>query len=399
MFPATRNHIVYEWLARGAGVLVFAALAFVGVTTFGEPPVLHGKSGRRRGRDARAVDQRPRPDKTPGDFFKWRNDSRRLPTPMKERPGRAAPRPGALPYPYAKVRRRGALRLHRLPTAGELRLIARAEEHGGGWPSVVQKRMVGIFFVALDRPAEHLGQSYYRTVADRYVLKSDLEVVTPPSMRGERLGEDLRLPVAFVFGEDRPALCPKEHEEEARYSPCGLFKKHDRFEVAYTVERGEGELVAAPSGRLVERDAVRGAGRIARPAGIPKGARWLHVNLAQQTLVAYEGDAPVFVTLVSSGREGHYTPIGLYRITRKDASVTMQGADPEEGWYEVAEVPWTMWYRKNYAVHGAYWHDDFGTPRSHGCTNLSPADARWLFRWIGSVKERAWVYFSADVET
>jgi hypothetical protein len=391
MSPPDRNRTPIAWLARSAGILVCAAFVLAGVTTFGEPPVHTG--ARPRGPDARPVDQRARPDKARGDLFRWRVDSRRPPTPIEE--GSTQVQPSALPFSYAKVRRKGALRLRRLPTPGERRLIARAVERGSGWPAVVQKRLVGIFFVALDRPEEHLGETYYRTVAGRYVLARDLERVSPPVMRGERLDEAGELPVAFVFGEDRPALC----EEEGRLVRCGLVKKHTRFEVADAVKHGERELVVAPSGRLVERDAVRVAARIARPAGVSKDARWLHVNLAQQTLVAYEGDEPVFVTLVSTGREGHYTPTGLYRIIEKDVSVTMRGADPDEGWYEVAEVPWTMWYRKYYAVHGAYWHDDFGTPRSHGCTNLSPGDARWLYRWTASTKSGkngSWVYFSAE---
>ena len=59
----------------------------------------------------------------------------------------------------------------------------------------------------------------------------------------------------------------------------------------------------------------------------------------------------------------------------------MDGWDPNDGEYDIAEVPWVMYYFKNYALHGAYWHNDFGTTRSHGCTNISPADAKWLFYW------------------
>jgi lipoprotein-anchoring transpeptidase ErfK/SrfK len=133
----------------------------------------------------------------------------------------------------------------------------------------------------------------------------------------------------------------------------------------------------------VPRERVRVARGIARPDGIPARAKWIHVDLSEQTLVAYEGDRPVFATLVSTGREdtGHATPTGLFWVGEKHVTVTMSGEDPVDGYYEVAEVPWTQFYDGSYALHGAYWHDTFGKTRSHGCTNISPSDARWLFHW------------------
>jgi hypothetical protein len=68
----------------------------------------------------------------------------------------------------------------------------------------------------------------------------------------------------------------------------------------------------------------------------------------------------------------------------------MRGEDPVDGPYEVEEVPWTMYYSGGYALHGAYWHDQFGRVRSHGCTNLAPADARWLLRWTDPPLPAGW---------
>jgi lipoprotein-anchoring transpeptidase ErfK/SrfK len=127
--------------------------------------------------------------------------------------------------------------------------------------------------------------------------------------------------------------------------------------------------------------------------------------LSEQTLVAYEAGRPVYATLVSSGKEGYETPRGLFRIRHKYLSVTMNGDDPIDGYYEVEEVPWTMYYWKSYAVHGAYWHNDFGKTRSHGCTNVPPVDARWLYYWTKprvpenwhAVRRQrgTWVYFTS----
>jgi hypothetical protein len=83
----------------------------------------------------------------------------------------------------------------------------------------------------------------------------------------------------------------------------------------------------------------------------------------------------------------------------------MRGEDPVEGPYEVGDVPWTMFYQNSYALHGAYWHNTFGRVRSHGCTNLSPIDARWLFHFTDDevpagwharrqLKHGTWVWFT-----
>lgn len=118
-----------------------------------------------------------------------------------------------------------------------------------------------------------------------------------------------------------------------------------------------------------------------RPASVGEGKKWIHVDLDEQVLVAYEGDTPVFATLVATGKEGYDTPTGLFRIRHKHITTTMRGDHPIDGVYDVAEVPWTMYYDRSYALHGAYWHDAFGAVRSHGCTNISPNDARFLFGW------------------
>jgi lipoprotein-anchoring transpeptidase ErfK/SrfK len=135
------------------------------------------------------------------------------------------------------------------------------------------------------------------------------------------------------------------------------------------------------SARLIERSHVRIVEKTEKPARIPNGDKWVHIDLDRQTQVAYEGERSVYATLVTTGKETHRTPTGLYRTQRKYISVTMRGKDPVEGIYHVEEVPWTMFYHGGYAVHGAYWHNDFGKTRSHGCTNLSAADTRWLYHW------------------
>ena len=117
-----------------------------------------------------------------------------------------------------------------------------------------------------------------------------------------------------------------------------------------------------------------------RPAGVGETERWIDVNLSTQTLVAYEGDTPVFNTLVSSGLPQWPTVTGQYRTYMKYESQTMNGYLLGYDYF-LPDVPYVMYFFEDYAIHGTYWHSNFGTPMSHGCVNVSTPDAGWLFDW------------------
>jgi hypothetical protein len=124
------------------------------------------------------------------------------------------------------------------------------------------------------------------------------------------------------------------------------------------------------------------------PTDLKPGEKWIDVNLTTQTLIAYEGDKPVYVTLVSTGKrdlqdkeKDHPTPKGAFRIREKHIAATMDGDVASDGPYSIEDVPWIMYFSGSYALHGAFWHSNFGHTKSHGCVNLSPEDARQLFGW------------------
>ncbi len=117
-----------------------------------------------------------------------------------------------------------------------------------------------------------------------------------------------------------------------------------------------------------------------RPAGVGEAERWIDVNLSTQTLVAYEGDTPVYNTLVSSGLPQWPTVTGQFRTYAKYESQTMNGYLLGYDYY-LDDVPYVMYFYDDYAIHGTYWHSNFGTPMSHGCVNVSTPDAGWLFNW------------------
>lgn len=134
------------------------------------------------------------------------------------------------------------------------------------------------------------------------------------------------------------------------------------------------------------------------PSGFAEqGFKWIDVSIKRQMLVAYEGKRPVFATLVSTGRGELGDPEtttatvrGTFMIASKHVSGTMDGDDTTAESFDLRDVPYIQYFYKGYALHGAYWHDDFGKARSHGCVNLSPADAAWLFEWTDPQVPAGW---------
>ncbi len=108
--------------------------------------------------------------------------------------------------------------------------------------------------------------------------------------------------------------------------------------------------------------------------------KWIDVNLTTQTLVAYEGQQAVLKSRVSSGIWEHPTLVGTFQIYVKYESADMSGGAGDEAYFLPA-VPYVMYFSGNFGLHGTYWHNNFGTPMSHGCVNLPTPAARWLFNW------------------
>ena len=126
------------------------------------------------------------------------------------------------------------------------------------------------------------------------------------------------------------------------------------------------------------------------------GKKWIEVSIKKQLLVAWEGTRAAFATLVSTGRGGMAdwekttaTARGTFFIRAKHVSGTMDGTQGEDS-YELHDVPFIQYFHEGYALHGAFWHDEFGKPRSHGCVNLAPADAAWLFEWTDPIVPPEW---------
>lgn len=106
------------------------------------------------------------------------------------------------------------------------------------------------------------------------------------------------------------------------------------------------------------------------------GERWIEIDLSKQRLIAWKGNRPVYAVIISTGKSSTPTPTGIFSIQTRYRTTRMSG----DG-YDVPDVPYAMFYDRGYAIHGADWHNSFGTPVSHGCTNVAVNHARWLYNW------------------
>lgn len=127
-------------------------------------------------------------------------------------------------------------------------------------------------------------------------------------------------------------------------------------------------------------------------AAIPDGPKHVYVDLSTQTLSAYQGDTLVLKTLISSGK-WFPTPVGEYKVWIKVRSQRMSGGVGAD-YYDLPNVPYVMFFAndevapsRGFSMHGAYWHNNFGHPMSHGCVNMRIVDAEALYRWIDPVSD------------
>ncbi len=205
--------------------------------------------------------------------------------------------------------------------------------------------------------------------------------------------------------------------EPGRPMPAWVRNRHNPYKPvrAYTTPHGKraGELAprtvvsileTSKDGRFVRIDDARWLARrdlrvptvTDPPPGTGDDEKWFDVDRDEQVLVAYEGTRPVFATLVSTGKWKHETPTLIARVAKKLRTSTMTSNGDSK--YSVADVPWTMYYDRDYALHTSYWHDGFGSVRSHGCINLAPRDARVLYGWSSPDVPPGWIAVYGDAD-
>lgn len=240
------------------------------------------------------------------------------------------------------------------------------------------------------------GRAFGLTTSHSILPLDRVTPITASQFAGVRVFEGFPLPVVFVRSRAEYV-----YESDA----AGVIRplRPAGYREAFAVEPGTVRLGGVTFLRTRQGQLLRDSTRLTRieprtesPKWARNGRKWLDVSILGQTLVAYEGEAPVYATLVSTGRDGladplttHATVRGTYLIHTKHVTKTMSGDEADDP-FDLRDIPYVQYFHEGYALHAAFWHDAFGEPRSHGCINLSPTDARHLFHLTDPPVPLAW---------
>jgi hypothetical protein len=244
-----------------------------------------------------------------------------------------------------------------------------------------------VFFSWIEQFRNDDGKKVYMIAPGVYVRSSGVSPLGLPTFRGMSFSRTPDKPFAWVLARN-----------ETRAGP-GLDQPFtgrwiNRFDVVtvFDIEEignwtwykiGPNDWVDDHSLGIVFPDPEQ-------PEGVQEN-RWISINLYEQTMTAYENGEMIYATLISSGLDGWWTQPGVFQVYSKLEIDPMQGAFAADrsDYYYLEDVPWILYYDESRAIHGAYWHNGYGYPRSHGCVNISPADAEWFYNFAN---EGTWVY-------
>jgi hypothetical protein len=344
------------------------------------------------------------------------------------------------PWPFAYGESLGAPIYHALPSPAEqtqrelgleahLRRVAEARTHDAGAPLDASLAGVDLSAAGKGPPAlldigptlgargryvipgstvayvdalDWQGRTFLLTWDRGLVPKDKVRPYPRSSFAGVRLGGEASLPIAFFRERAHPKYrrtegggFAKTGESWPRHGWAALTGKREALGAESYLEARSGDW-------CLESDAS-----VARPSAPPhthpkrrKGrGTWIDIGIEAGVLVAYEGETPVYATLISPGRGGvpipgvptldtASTPVGSFIVTGKMLTATMVSSSNSDIVH--AEVPFTQNFDGPYALHGAYWHDAWGEKKSGGCVNLSARDAAWLFQFTEPALPEGW---------
>ncbi len=237
----------------------------------------------------------------------------------------------------------------------------------------------GFLYVSLANTTPVLvgDQKYYQINKGEYVNAKDLLFIRPSSLQGITLTATPDKPFGWLVY----AVKPSAQAGEGPISGTKTLNRYTPITVYEQTKLGDLAWYRIGDGQWVDQKKVGLVFPTTRPEGVGPTDKWIDVNKFEQTLAAYEGDRLVYASLISSGLPQWDTDSGLFRIYMKIRQAKMSGQDGKPDYYFLEDVPWTMYFNKDMALHGAYWHDKFGFKHSHGCVNLPLATAQWLWNW------------------
>jgi len=260
----------------------------------------------------------------------------------------------------------------------------------------VAKRMVKGFFIAVDKSFGWNNRLWYKTTSGLVAPSDRMYIAKPPDSQGIEVPAGVKQvgfitaakAVKYEYNAEKKTVTPVG--SIARLSAFGLTGATASVSTVIYRQTTEGWWMKGIDGTFTEPGPP--------PPDLAPGEKWIDVNLTRKTLVAFEGDKLYYAAVVSPGKKSkkkekdHSTVQGTFRIREKHLAVTMDGDGAVAGDlpYSIEDVPYVEYFERSYALHGAFWHNNFGHDMSHGCVNLSPLDAKKLFFWSEPRLPRGW---------
>ena len=258
------------------------------------------------------------------------------------------------------------------------------------------KRMVKGFFVAVDKTFGWNNRAWYKTTGGLVAPADRMYLVKAPASQGMDFPEGVKQ-LGFILAKSASKLeydadqkTMKVAGSVPKFTPLALTGATMEHKGSLYRQTSEGWWMKAGDGTITEPGP--------KPPDLGPNEKWIDVNLARKTLVAMEGDRPVFAALISPGKRSknkekdHPTVRGTFRIREKHIATTMDGDGKAASDlpYSIEDVPFVQYFEGSYALHAAFWHNNFGHEMSHGCVNLSPLDAKKVFNWTEPRLPRGW---------
>lgn len=236
-----------------------------------------------------------------------------------------------------------------------------------------------IKYVSLIKKETTLKGDYYQIATDEWIKADQVRRVAVPNFQGLLFKENPEITFGWVLDRVPGRSAPDYLAPETGT----VYNRFQRviFYDSKVVDNVEWVMVG-PDEWLEHRYTARVIPSFGRPEGVPSD-KWIEINLYEQVLSAYENGNLVFATLISSGVYPFYTKPGVFQIYKKLEFDPMSGSFEldKSDYYYLENVPYIMYYDDARAIHGAYWQSRLGYQNSHGCVNLSVADAHWIYNW------------------
>jgi lipoprotein-anchoring transpeptidase ErfK/SrfK len=265
----------------------------------------------------------------------------------------------------------------------------------GGSP--VDQASEGLLYYTIEETvADGSGNTWYR-VDDRWASAANMHLYEESKFAGVEVNTRPERPFGWVLQRVRAAPAP----DAAPAADTPWVEKYTFVEIYDATSGADGWIwYDIGNGRWIKQTYLGLVDVSPRPSGVDEGDFWVEVDLYEQTVAAYEGNRLVYATVVSTGLPGWDTNEGLFTVYARHEEWHMWGGEVGDDYYYLQDVPHTMFFDDEIALHGAYWHDEFGYKRSHGCVNMPPRTAEWVWNWSEDApNEDLWVWVHTSDQT